>query len=98
MLRDSRNSLKRAPDRMCSSDLIRLCNLQTGHIFIDSPGCTFPAHTLFDSLGMVQGLLPRVPCFPVLFDLMMAFRSTETHDITLKKNEPSIASNLISYQ
>ena len=32
----------------------------------------------------VVDLLRRVSCFPVLFDLMMALQSTETHNITLK--------------
>ena len=32
----------------------------------------------------MMDLWPGVPCFPVLFDLIMALRSTETHDITVK--------------
>ena len=38
----------------------------------------------FLEVVLLLGLLPGVPCFPVLFDLMMSLRSTETHNITLK--------------
>ena len=36
-------------------------------------------------------ILPRVLCFLVLFDLMMALRSKETYSITLKNLTPPYA-------
>ena len=38
--------------------------------------------------AMNTRLIRRVSCFPLLFDFMMALRSTETHNITLKKPRP----------
>ena len=47
--------------------------------------CLLHTHHLCQSLCKKKvDLGPRVSCFPVLFDLMMVLRSTETLSITLK--------------